>query len=73
MYADDHSPPHFHAEYGEHEAMFEIESGRIARGWLPRTAANLVEQWAESNRGSLMENWTLCTTMKPPKKIPPLK
>ena len=27
MYARDHAPPHFHAEYGEHEAMVEIESG----------------------------------------------
>jgi hypothetical protein len=73
MYADDHPPPHFHAEYGEHEAMVEIESGRIARGSLPRTATKLVTQWAETNRGSLMENWTLCVNMKPPRKIPPLK
>ena len=72
MYADDHAPPHFHAVYGEHQAVVEIESGRIIHGSLPRTAAKLVTQWAEENRGSLMENWTLCASMKPPKRIPPL-
>ena len=25
MYALDHPPPHFHAVYGEHEALVEIE------------------------------------------------
>jgi hypothetical protein len=24
MFYNDHSPPHFHAEYGEHEAVYEI-------------------------------------------------
>jgi len=26
MYYDDHAPSHFHAFYGEHEAVFEIET-----------------------------------------------
>ena len=26
MFYNDHAPPHFHAEYGEHEALIEIES-----------------------------------------------
>ena len=25
MYYDDHNPPHFHATYGEHEALIEID------------------------------------------------
>jgi hypothetical protein len=73
MYADDHLPPHFHAAYGGHEAMVEIETGRIAQGSLPRTAEKLVAQWAEAHRVALLENWVLCATMKPPKRIPPLK
>jgi hypothetical protein len=36
MYFRDHSPAHFHAEYGEHEALIEIEtpqsSGETSRG-----------------------------------------
>ena len=72
MYARDHAPPHFHVAYGDHEAMVEIESGRIVRGSLPRTATKLVAQWADAHRASLMENWTLCVSMRPPKRIPPL-
>ncbi len=26
MYFADHHPPHFHAEYGEHEALVAIET-----------------------------------------------
>lgn len=36
MYFNDHNPPHFHAEYGEYEALFEIDTLAILRGGLPR-------------------------------------
>jgi hypothetical protein len=26
MYFEDHPPPHFHAEYGEHEALVDIHA-----------------------------------------------
>jgi Domain of unknown function (DUF4160) len=26
MYYNDHLPPHFHAEYAEHEAIYEIDT-----------------------------------------------
>jgi hypothetical protein len=29
MYVRDHSPPHFHAVYGEHEAFVAIETGEV--------------------------------------------
>ena len=29
MYYDDHNPPHFHAYYGEHEAIILIETLEI--------------------------------------------
>lgn len=38
MYFSDHSPAHFHAEYGEYEALVEIETLPILRGDLPRRA-----------------------------------
>jgi hypothetical protein len=40
MYFNDHMPSHFHAEYGEHEAVYDIETLDILRGGLPpgRTA-----------------------------------
>jgi hypothetical protein len=33
MYFADHPPPHFHAEYGEHEALITIEDTQIFRGF----------------------------------------
>src|SRR5436305_919885 len=42
FYFRDHPPTHFHAIYGEYEALIEIETGAIYRGRLPRTAYDLV-------------------------------
>ena len=38
MFFQDHAPPHFHAEYQENEAVFEIETLRIREGELPNKA-----------------------------------
>jgi hypothetical protein len=43
FYYRDHPPTHFHAIYGDHEALIEIETGAIYRGHLPRTAYELVD------------------------------
>jgi hypothetical protein len=42
MYFNDHSPAHFHAEYGEYEAVYEIETLNILRGEFPRRAHGMV-------------------------------
>jgi hypothetical protein len=34
MYFNDHAPAHFHAEYGEHEAVYTIETLETLRGKL---------------------------------------
>ena len=36
FYFRDHPPTHFHAIYAEHEALIEIETGRIYQGYLSR-------------------------------------
>lgn len=35
MYFNDHSPPHFHAIYGQYEAEILIKNGEILMGELP--------------------------------------
>jgi hypothetical protein len=35
MYFDEHPPPHFHAIYGEHEAVFDIHNLVVVHGYLP--------------------------------------
>ena len=57
MYVKDHSPPHFHAVYAEHEAQFDIATGKVLKGKLPRTAQRLVRKWNELHRDDLMANW----------------
>ncbi len=57
MYFVDHNPPHFHAIYGEHEALVRISDGDTIRGNLPRTAARLVEQWRAEHATELERNW----------------
>lgn len=57
MYFVDHDPPHFHAIYGEHEALVSIADGSFLRGDLPRTAARLVEQWRDEHVVELESNW----------------
>jgi hypothetical protein len=57
MYIRDHTPPHFHADYGEHSALINIKNGEILEGFLPRRALRLVQDWAELHRNELFSNF----------------
>ncbi len=59
MFHNDHLPPHFHAEYGDDEAVYEIEFLNVSRGRLPRRAHALVVAWATLHRAELRANWDL--------------
>lgn len=39
MFYDDHSPPHFHAEYGGRRAEVSIDTLRVMKGRLTPRAA----------------------------------
>ena len=73
MFWRDQAPPHFHALYAEHEALIELRDFRDSRGSLPERAMKLVLEWATEHRDELMENWNLCSQLKAPKVIEPLK
>ncbi|NOY75186.1 MAG: DUF4160 domain-containing protein [Kiritimatiellaeota bacterium] len=72
MLYDDHSPPHFHAEYGEYKITVEINSG-IIDGRFPRRALNATIEWYLQNKDKLIEDWELAEGHKPLKKIAPLE
>jgi hypothetical protein len=57
MYAGDHAPPHFHAEYGEAAAQIDICTGSIIQGNLPRRALRLAQDRAELHRQELLDNF----------------
>ena len=42
MFWQEHAPPHFHALYGEFEALIDIRTFEVRRGFLPRRALLLV-------------------------------
>ncbi|MGH7949946.1 MAG: DUF4160 domain-containing protein [Candidatus Binataceae bacterium] len=57
MFYSDHEPAHFHAIYGEHEALIEIETLAVFRGTLPQRAIALVREWADIHREELRADW----------------
>ena len=73
MFWREHSPPHFHALYGEFEALIDIRTLEVIGGRLPKRALNLTVEWAMDHRAELMEDWELCQSKQAPKKIPPLE
>lgn len=72
MFYNDHSPPHFHAEYGEYEALYAIETLEIVGGELPRRAHALVLEWTTLHRAELLANWDLAREGLPLRDVAPL-
>ena len=72
MYWDDHSPPHFHAKYGEYEITVSITTG-VVEGKFPKRALRHVLEWYELHKEELLENWNLCQRNENPKLIEPLE
>lgn len=42
---DEHNPPHIHAKYNEFEGIFNISTGTMTRGNLPKNATRLVKEF----------------------------
>ena len=45
MFYRDHNPPHFHAFYGEFEAIIYIKKTEILNGTLPPRVLGIVVEW----------------------------
>ena len=72
MFYDEHNPPHFHAQYGEHKAVIRINNFALVEGYLPPKALGLVNEWATIHKNDLIENWELARNDQQLKKIAPL-
>lgn len=72
MYWNDHNPPHFHAQYGEHEAIINLD-GLVMEGKIPRRALSMALEWLSLHRDELLENWIRCKERKPLLNIDPLE
>ena len=53
----EHNPPHIHAIYGDDTAAFDIKTGEIIDGYVPRRAAEMVHEWIFKNKAALLEMW----------------
>ena len=71
MFYDEHNPPHFHVQYGEHRALVNIRDGYI-KGALPRRVLNLTYEWLDLHREELLENWKRMESEQNFKSIDPL-
>ncbi|MDZ7663926.1 MAG: DUF4160 domain-containing protein [Desulfotignum sp.] len=69
LFFGDHPPPHFHAVYGEHLALFNIDTLEMIEGDLPTRARKLVVEWAEKYQDELQTIWKTQEF----KKLPPLE
>jgi hypothetical protein len=73
MYHNDHAPPHVHARYGEYRAKFDIETGALLEGTMPRRAQALVQDWCALHLDELRVDWKLVQNRQAPNKIAPLE
>ena len=53
----EHGNPHFHAIYGEFNAVFAIETQEMLEGDLPVRAQRLVKEWVALYRQDLLDMW----------------
>lgn len=57
LYFNDHMPPHFHAIYGEYNAMFDMNTLQMIEGDLPNRAKKLVVEWGTLHKDDLIKIW----------------
>ena len=72
MYFADHAPPHFHAEYAEHEVRVAINSLAVITGSLPPRAMGLVVEWATLHQQELQALWDKASRLEALHRIDPL-
>jgi hypothetical protein len=73
IFFDDHNPPHFHAEYGDNLALFDIRNLSLFSGHLPPRVMGLVIEWATIHQQELIVDWERARSQKDLLKIAPLE
>jgi hypothetical protein len=73
MFWADHNPPHFHAEYGESDALIDIRTLSVFAGRLPARVMGLVIEWASLHQQELLDDWRRAHSEEPLQRIDPLQ
>ncbi len=69
MFHGDHNPPHYHVQYGEYEAILDVETGRVLEGTLPKRVAQLVKEWHLKHKKELRSSWEQAQEFSPLQRI----
>lgn len=69
----EHSPPHFHARYGQFKIEIAIKALTVLAGKLPPKALGLVMEWATLHQDDLMADWVLARDNAELLQIDPLE
>lgn len=67
-----HKAPHFHAFYGDFEAVYTL-NGEIISGKFPNKQNAFVKAWALLHEDELQANWKLAENGEETFRIEPLK
>jgi len=73
MYPRDHLPPHFHALYGDNDAIVGICPVALLQGRLSPRVLALIVEWAQQHQAELLANWDRLQRGQPPVPILPLE
>jgi hypothetical protein len=73
LYPREHPPAHFHAFYGDAEAVFDIATLRVIAGTIPNRAHTMVLDWAGQHHDELIAAWDRLRAGQSPRKIAPLE
>jgi Domain of unknown function (DUF4160) len=68
-----HAVPHFHAKYGDYEAVYSIPDGDRLAGSFPNRQERLVQGWAALRAAELEQAWQRAVNMEQPEPVEPLK
>lgn len=53
----EHNPPHVHAIYGENTAAFDLRTGEMIEGDMPKRATGMIREWISTIREELLKMW----------------
>jgi hypothetical protein len=53
----EHGVPHFHAVYGEYNAVYDIQTLEMMEGDMPSRAQRLIKDWSSQYQQDLLRMW----------------
>jgi hypothetical protein len=65
----EHEPSHIHAIYNDYVGVFDLRTGKMTEGDLPKRGAEMVSLWVKEYQAELLAMWKTQKITK----LPPLR